>query len=55
MINIVLLLILLLIIFFAGTAKGGVAEGGTQVLNFIKASLLLTGLVIVAVTINNFN
>lgn len=55
MLNVVLLLILLLIVFSAGAAKGGIAEGGTQVLNFIKASLWLTGLVIVAVIINNFN
>jgi hypothetical protein len=46
---------LLLIIFLAGVAKGGKAEGATQVLNFIKALLLLIGLLIVAVMTNNFN
>lgn len=42
---------LLLTIFLAGVAKGGMAEGGTQVLNFIK--LLLIGLLIVAAIASN--
>ncbi len=44
---------LLLAIFLAGVAKGGIAEGGTQVLNFIKAFLLIGLSIIVAVVTNN--